>query len=141
MYYIGIDVHLHCSSVEILNVHGALHQRFTVRGSRAKLVARIEAEAPRPYAVVFEASCGYGYLYDALADQAQRVEVAHPGHLRLIFRSKQKTDRIDASKLAKLLFLSEVPQVHVPPASVRSGWALVNYGNICWLAVWGSRTV
>jgi len=42
---------------------------------------------------------------------ARRVAVAHPGHLRLIFRSKRKSDRVDAEKLAKLLFLDEVPPV------------------------------
>jgi len=47
--------------------------------------------------------------------------VAHPGQLRLIFRSKRKSDRVDAEKLAKLLFLDEVPPVHVPREEVR-GW-------------------
>jgi transposase len=51
---------------------------------------------------------------------AERVEVAHPGHLRLIFRSKQKNDRADAEKLAKLLYLGEVPTVHVPSPEVRA---------------------
>ena len=40
---------------------------------------------------------------------AARVVVAHPGHLRLVFRSKRKHDCIDAEKLAKLLALDPVP--------------------------------
>jgi transposase len=51
---------------------------------------------------------------------ARRVVVAHPGQLRLIFRSKRKNDRVDAEKLAKLLFLDEVPPVWVPSSEVRS---------------------
>jgi len=40
--------------------------------------------------------------------------------LKLIFRSKQKNDRRDAQKLAKLLYFGEVPEVHVPKAEVRA---------------------
>ena len=71
--------------------------------------------------ICFEATCGYGPLHDALAKFASRVVVAHPGRLRLIFRSKRKNDRVDAQKLAKLLHLDEVPAVSythmtLPPA-------------------------
>ncbi len=60
---------------------------------------RTLAESPEPFSVCYEASCGYGYLHDALAPVAHRVTVAHPGQLRLIFRSKRKNDRIDARRL------------------------------------------
>jgi len=53
--------------------------------------------------------------------------VAHPGHLRLIFRSKRKNDRVDAEKLAKLLYLDEVPPVYVPAAEVRAWRGLIEY--------------
>ncbi len=64
-----------------------------------------------PLAICYEASCGYGYLYDQLRRFAKQVVVAHPGQLRLIFRSKKKNDRVDAKKLATLLFLDKVPPV------------------------------
>jgi transposase len=49
--------------------------------------------------------------------------------LRLIFRSKRKNDRVDARKLASLLFLDQVPTVHVPSVEVRSWQALIEYRN------------
>ena len=52
--------------------------------------------------------------------------VAHPGQLRLIFRSKDKNDRKDAERLAKLLYLGEVPTVHVPSLDVRTWRELIN---------------
>ena len=58
---------------------------------------------------------------------AARVVVAHPGLLRLMFRSKQKNDRQDAEKLATLLSLGEVPQVHVPRYEVRAGRELITF--------------
>lgn len=47
-----------------------------------------------------------------LIASAARVVVAHPGHLQLIFRSKQMHNALDAEKLAKLLALDAVPSVH-----------------------------
>ena len=73
-----------------------------------------------PFAICFEASTGYGFLFEQLSRIARQVVVAHPGQLRLIFRSKRKNDRVDAEKLAKLLFLDEVPPIHVPRLEVRS---------------------
>lgn len=120
MYSVGLDVHSKRSSICILDENGKRHKHFEVRGSWPKLMETIDT-LPRPFAVCFEASCGYGYLHDQLAKRAATVQVAHPGQLRLIFRSKKKHDRVDAAKLAKLLYLEEVPAVHVPNLDVR-GW-------------------
>jgi transposase len=63
--------------------------------------------------------------YDLLSAIAARVTVAHPGRLRLIFRSKDKNDRKDAERLAKLLYLGEAPAVHVPSRDVRTWRELI----------------
>jgi transposase len=76
--------------------------------------------------VCYEASCGYGHYHDLLQPLAARVLVAHPGQLRLIFRSKSKNDRNDAERLAKLLYLGETPTVHVPSLDVRTWRELIN---------------
>lgn len=78
-------------------------------------------------AVCYEASCGYGHLHDLLSRVCARVAVAHPGELRLIFRSKRKNDRVDAEKLAKLLFLDQVPPVYVPDLDVRCWRQLIEF--------------
>ncbi len=44
--------------------------------------------------------------------------MAHPGRLRMIFKSKKKNNRADAQKLAALMHLNQVPQVHVPVQKV-----------------------
>src|SRR6516164_1450031 len=75
---------------------------------------------PDRFEVCYEASCGYGYYHDLLQPLAARVLVAHPGQLRLIFRSTSKNDRKDAERLAKLLYLGETPTVHVPSLDVRA---------------------
>ena len=78
-----------------------------------------------PFSICYEASCGYGHLYERLRPLAAHVAVAHPGKLRLIYRRKQKNDRVDAQKLAKLLLLDMVPPVHVPIVDVRAWRSLI----------------
>jgi hypothetical protein len=63
---------------------------------------RILQALPDRFAVCYEASCAYGHYHDLLSPIAARVTVAHPGRLRLIFGSKDKNDRKDAERLAKL---------------------------------------
>lgn len=126
MYYVGLDVHVRRSSLCILDANGRRIERLEVRGGWAKLAEALD-RLPRPFAICFEASCGYGTLYERLASVAERVVVAHPGQLRLIFRAKRKHDRLDAEKLAKLLFLDQVPQVHVPGLDVRQWRSLIEF--------------
>jgi transposase len=82
---------------------------------------------PRPWRVCYEASTGYGRYFELLSEVADYVAVAHPGLLRLIFQSKRKNDRRDALKLAKLLYVGEVPVVHVPSADVRAWRELITF--------------
>jgi transposase len=126
MYYVGLDVHASSSSLEILDPDGKCFKRLDVRGNWAELEETV-AELPRPMALCYEASCGYGHLHDRLSRFAERIVVAHPGQLRLIYKSKRKNDRVDAGKLAKLLYLDMVPQVHVPDIDVRGWRAMIEF--------------
>ncbi len=126
MYYVGLDVHARRSSLCILDGHGKRVKQVQVKGDWDALLAEV-ARLPRPIAVGYEASCGYGHLHGRLSAVAERVVVGHPGQLRLIFRSKRKHDRVDAERLAKLLYLGAMPQVHVPAVDVREWRALINY--------------
>src|SRR5215204_3166156 len=126
MYYVGLDLGLRNSSLHILDPNGKLFKAREVRGHWDKVVEEV-GRLPRPLKVCFEASCGYGHLYDQLSPLAQQVAVAHPGQLPLIFRSKRKNNDTDAAKLAKLLFLDQVPQVHVPGLDVRAWRSLIEF--------------
>ena len=126
MRYVGLDVHWRQSSICVLDTRGRKLSMQTIRGGWSKVLEEL-GKTKKPFAICFEASSGYGYLFEQLALIARRVVVAHPGQLRLIFRSKRKNDRVDAEKLAKLLFLDEVPSVHVPSADVRSWRSIIEH--------------
>lgn len=124
MYYVGLDIHTKRISICVLNETGQLVRRCQVRGIEEMLAAL--KGLPDRFEVCYEASCGYGHYHDLLQPLATRVLVAHPGRLRLIFRSRDKSDRKDAERLAKLLYLGEAPAVHVPSLDVRTWRELIN---------------
>lgn len=128
MLTIGLDTHLRTSTLCILDEHGRRIKTPTIRGPWTKTVEFLGTLGDR-FRIVFEASCGYGPLHDAIASlaHASRVVVAHPGRLRLIFRCKRKNDRVDAQKLAKLLYLDEVPEAHVPSIDGRAWRELIEF--------------
>jgi transposase len=124
MLHVGLDIHTTRISICALNETGQVAHRSQVRGIEEML--RALKGLPDRSEVCYEASCGYGHYHDLLSPLAARVLVAHPGQLRLILRSKNKNDRNDAERLAKLLYLGETPTVHVPPADVRAWRELIN---------------
>jgi len=126
MHYVGLDVHAQQSTYCVLDGNGKVFQRRTVFGSWHKLIGKLDS-MPKPFAVCYEASLGYGFLYDRLSKIAERVEVANTSQLRLIFRSKHKNDRADAEKLAKLLFIDQVPVIHVPKPEIRAWRSIIEH--------------
>jgi transposase len=125
MFHVGLDIHIKYIAICALDEKGQVVHRSQVRSIQDML--RDLAGLPDLFEVCYEASCGYGHFHDVLRPLATRVLVAHPGRLRLIFRSKHKNDRNDAERLAKLLYLGEAPAVHVPSQEVRTWRELINY--------------
>jgi hypothetical protein len=107
MLYVGLDIHDQRTAICALGETGPIVRRAQVR-SIDEMMQTLEA-LPDRFEVGSEASSGYGHYHDLLRPIAARVTVAHPGRLRLIFRSKDKDDRKDAERLAKLLYLGEAP--------------------------------
>ncbi|HEY7824807.1 MAG TPA: IS110 family transposase [Acidimicrobiia bacterium] len=125
MFYVGLDIHTTHITICVLDKVGKVFQRCQVR-QVSEMMAVLE-RLPGRFDVCYEASTGYGRFFELFQPVARRVAVAHPGLLKLIFRSKQKNDRRDAHKLAKLLYIGEVPQVHVPTADVRVWRELITF--------------
>ncbi len=125
MFYVGLDIHVKYTTVCVLDNHGKVFQRCETRHDDQLL--GVLQQLPGRFAVCFEASTGYGRYSELLSKHAVRVVVAHAGHLRLIFRSKRKNDRNDAEKLAYLLFVDQVPSVHVPSANVRAWREMITF--------------
>jgi hypothetical protein len=120
---VGLDIHDKRIAICVRSEGGQIVRRAEVRSIDE--IMRILEALPDRFEVCYEASCGYGHYHDLLSPIAARVTVAHPGRLRLIFRSKDKNDRKDAERLAKSLYLGEAPAVHVAAADVRTRRELI----------------
>lgn len=125
MFHVGLDIHLHYITVCILNNDGKIHKRCTAKSIHH--VCQQLRDLPEPCQVCFEASTGYGFYFESLLSVTRKISVAHPGLLRLIYRSKAKNDRADALKLAKLMYIGQVPGVHVPDRRTRAWRELITF--------------
>ena len=65
MLYIGLDVHSRQSSLCILNAQGGTVNQIQVKGPRSQVVDRLR-HLDQPFSICYEASCGYGHLYEQL---------------------------------------------------------------------------
>jgi hypothetical protein len=101
MFHVGLDLPTKHIAICSLNGKDQVVHRSQV-GSIQDLV-RVLTGLPARFEVGHEASCGYGHFHDLPRPFATRVVVAHPGQLRLIFRSMHKNDRNDGERLAKQL--------------------------------------
>jgi transposase len=128
MFSIGLDVHQNSTALCQLDSTGRRVSERVIRGSLHAVRDELK-KLRRPFKVAFEASCGYGTLHDLLGglDMVKEVHVAHPAQLKLIFRSKNKNDRNDARKIATLLYMDQLPRVHVPPIDVRAWRGLIEH--------------
>jgi transposase len=128
MLTVGLDVHFRKSSLCLLDEHGKVLGQKQLTGTWSAVIDELK-RIEQPFQICYEASLGYGHLFDQIKTlpHAKAIQVAHPGQLRLIYKSRRKNDRVDSRKLATLCFLDQVPQVHVPSLDTRSWRGLIEW--------------
>jgi transposase len=77
--------------------------------------------------VAFEVGTQAQWIASVVRPLAVEVQVANPSRIPWLFRDGRKNDRLDARKLATLLYLQQLPTVHLPPADVSAWRALINH--------------
>ena len=77
--------------------------------------------------IALEVSTTGKYVARLLRDMGFHVHIADPVKLSLIFNTTKKNDREDSYKLAKLLRLGELPEVHLPSRESDDLRSLVRY--------------
>ena len=133
MRYVGVDLHKQTISVCVVELVG--RQRRIVE--RKRFACRDEEQIADyfrqlgPYEAVVEATASYEWFIELIEPTAQRVVLAHPGKLRVIAESKNKTDKLDAQTLAEFLALDQIPESWRPTTRVREHRALVRLRAYC----------
>jgi len=116
MVCIGIDVHKRASTVAVFSDDPTEDEPIEkCRVDNAEL-----AEIGERYVggdAVLEATSNYFTIYDTLEEHLD-VTLANPLKLSWITEAAQKTDEIDAEKLARLHQVDMVPESYVPPKEI-----------------------
>jgi hypothetical protein len=75
--------------------------------------------------VAVESTTNSWDFYDGIVNLVVRVEIANAGQLPWINKSRVKTDKHDAIKIAKLCAAGLIPQVRGPPVHIREARCLL----------------
>jgi hypothetical protein len=96
MVYIGVDLHRKRSQLAALDEAGELLFNRSI-ASQSDAFLRVFGElAPEPIEVAFEATIGWGWFADLLADAGVEAHMAHPLATRAIATARVKNDAVDA---------------------------------------------
>ena len=125
MVYIGVDLHRKRSQLAAINAAGEPIFNRSIP-SQADEFLRVFGElAPEPIEVAFEATIGWGWFADLLADAGVEAHMAHPLATRAIATARVKNDAVDARTLAHLLRTHLLPEAWIAPLEVREARRLV----------------
>jgi transposase len=100
-YYVGLDVHKASICVAVINASGKLVMESVVETSAATVLDFLKGLRGR-VEVTFEEGTHAAWLYDVLHKTKAGVVVCDPRKNRLL-QDGNKSDRVDARKLAQLL--------------------------------------
>ena len=103
MVYIGIGLHRKVSQVAAVQANGEVLWNRRIR-SRPEEFAEIVGDLPAaPAGVAFEATYGWGWFADLLADLGLSAHMSHPKGTKAISSARVKNDAVDAEGYAKNL--------------------------------------
>jgi transposase len=123
--YVAIDLHKRRSLIVRADEQGERLETVRIDNDPISL-ARVVAAAGEDAEVVLEATCGWYWASDVLAELGANVHLAHP--LGLHWDSRRvKNDVRDANALLDMLRLDLVPEAWIAPAPVRELRELVRY--------------
>lgn len=123
--YVGIDLHRRRSVIVRKNADGEVLSKVHIDNDPMALAAAVSAAGPNPE-VVLEATFGWYWAADVLADLGATVHLAHPlgnnwGNRRV------KNDERDANDLVDLLRMGRLAESWIAPPEIRELRELTRY--------------
>jgi transposase len=119
MLYVGVDLHSRTSHLVALDESGEKVMERNIRSQRPAFGEALATLDGQPFEVVFEATRGWGWLADFLAELGVPAHMAHPLRTKAIASARVKNDAIDARTLAHLLRTNLLPESWMAPPEVR----------------------
>ncbi len=123
--YVGIDLHRRRSVIVRRTAAGETLETVRIANDPLLLAEQLAKAGPEPE-VVLEATYGWYWVADLLADTGAHVHLAHPlgnnwGHRRV------KNDERDATDLVDLLRLGRLAEAWIAPPAIRELREVVRY--------------
>jgi transposase len=127
--YIGMDVHQKSTTFCLFDPSQGQAGRYRTltRPTTAEGIEAVLAPLGRQCQVAFEVGTQAQWIARIVRPLAGEVQVANASRIPWLFRDGRKNDQFDARKLATLLYLKQLPQVHLPSADISAWRALINH--------------
>src|SRR6266700_120198 len=123
---VGMDLHRRRSVLVRMTERGERLGKARISNSPAALRAEIVKAGPHPKVVV-EATYGWYWAADTLAEAGAEVHLAHPLGVKAFTYRRVKNDERDAADLADLLRMGRLPEAWIAPHDVRNLRELTRY--------------
>jgi transposase len=123
--YVGIDLHRRRSVIVQVDESGVRRSAVRIDNDAVALAAEVAKAGEHPE-VVLEATYGWYWVADVLAELGANVHLAHPSGLNWGQR-RRKDDVIDATDLVDMLRLGRLPEAWIAPPATRELRELVRY--------------
>ena len=129
MVYVGMDVHQASTAFCLFDpgAEKARRYRTLTRPTTAESFQEVLGVLGKRCRVAFEVGTQAQWVARIVRRLAAEMQVANPSRIPWLFRDGRKNDRLDARKLATLLYLNQLPTVHLPPAEVSAWRALISH--------------
>ena len=124
--YVGMDLHRRRSVLVRMTESGERLGVVRIVNDRDRLAA-VMAEAGEAPEVVLEATYGWYWAADALAELGANVHLAHPLGVKAFSYRRLKNDERDAADLADLLRMGRLPEAWIAPPATRELRELVRH--------------
>jgi hypothetical protein len=122
--YVGVDLHRRRSVIVVLDSDGTELWTRRIEDDPLTLGLEIEEAGPAPE-VVLEATWGWYWAADVIAEADGSVHLAHPLGIAGFENRRVKNDRIDARLLGDLLRMGRLPESWIAPEGsvIRGSWS------------------
>jgi len=123
---VGIDLHRRRSVIVRMDEAGETLSTVSIENDPVALALEVAKAGPDPE-VVLEATYGWYWAADVLEAAGATVHLAHPLGVAMFTHQRVKNDRRDATNLAQLLRMGQLPEAWIAPPELRELRELVRY--------------
>ena len=110
MFYIGSDVSEKSSYIYVTDAKGKKIEGHEIPTDKDGYQQYFKKWVGKPVKVAVEAGGHSRWIHDTLKKLRISVYIVNPNKVKLIAKNKKKTDKVDATFLAKLLRIDELPE-------------------------------